>query len=83
MGFWPPRGRPSSAPLWAGFNSLHLFFSSLSSILMAEQRTPVSPPLPKLFSAWALTPSEYLLLSLPHLNISSYSQEPTIYLLFS
>lgn len=52
--------------------SLNAFILPLSSILMAEQRTPVSLSLPNPFSIWAH------FLSLPYLTISSY-QEPIIY----
>ena len=50
-----------------------LSFLPLSTILMAEPRTPVSSPFSKPFSTWAH------FLSRPHLNISAYHQTFTIY----
>lgn len=74
VGSWPFWGQASTCSPWAGFNSLHPLILHLSSILMAEHRTPVSPPLSKPFSTWAH------FLSIPHFSISASHQAS--YLLF-
>lgn len=63
----------SSCSLGAGLDSLPPLILPISSTLMAEHRTPVSPPLPKPLSTWVH------FLSLTHLSISFYHQASTIH----
>ena len=69
--FWggklPPAPHGQRSPRYT------LLILPLSTILMAEPRTPVSSPFSKPFSTWAH------FLFRPHLNISAYHQTSTIY----
>ena len=72
-GILTPMGADLHLLLGAGLNSLPPLILPISSTLMAEHRTPVSPPFPKLLFTWVH------FLSLPHLSVSSYHQASTIY----